>query len=1395
MARLVVAAAAAVVVGYFGGPVAGLQTFALVYGVTGFLDPNKRVLGPKLQDLKAPQANYGAPIAYIEGAPRLAGCFIWASDKREVATTETQGGKGGPGVDSTTFTYEIDCGIELAINRCQAIRRVWSNGKLVWSAADDSDSTTLAASQNTTSWRDIRFYSGAPDQLPDPTYEALVGLGNAPAYRGRSVVVIEGLNLGGSGQLPVLTFEVLSEADEDYSVLELARVPQDRSYIGGIPAAGLGDDFEMIVGEYVVVPFFGGSMPTYLVYSVHPDGTSELGSRYDVALGTTYGTGEPNAAATGNSDVSCIVVSDFAAAFAVCMFSDGSHAGPFDILGASGGGSGAQEARFSKVGNAYVFGSSQTGAGLLKKVAHFNGAGALVAVSAPLATYVDSLAISGAFVYALRANVNDLIYVLDLATMTLQGTIPSPLPLGLPTGASIQGDASGGLFYRCPSFGADPTHSGSIWSWDGAAWNELYTNVVDLCTSPGDATSYSQGARGFISQTWDITGFAVFRYLQARVAIVLPTLDQVVRRLCLRTGLLTDADIDVTELAPYTVRAMAVSQVATTRTTIESLMAAYMFEAVESDVIRFVVRGGASALTVPYEDLAAGQDGKGEPLPLRRRNDIELPAFVTVKYANVLNDFQDGAESGDRLVTSSTAVAVIEMPFGFTPQEAKRLADANTMDLAVSLLEMGPIALPRSYSHLEPTDVITVVDILGDSFRARIVKGTIGSGVMAFDLLRDDATVINSAALTDDDYVSSTLIRVLGATDLEVLDIPILRDADNALGPYVAVDSPGLWSGAEIQSSLDDTTYTAVTTLSDKTIIGEATTVLADFAGGNVFDEVSSVTVDVGDDVLFSYSRDDVLAGDGAPYLIGSEIIYARTAALQSPGVYKLTGLLRGLRGTEWAMGSHAVGDLFVLLQVSGMRKLTDTAPALNATRYYKGVTLGKSAAGVAGSPFIDTGVALMPFAPADVAAVPSGVNDITVNWRRRSRLESSFLSTSVVPLGETTESYEIDVFDGVTLLRTLTATTPTVTYTDAMQAADGVSGSTSLDFLVYQMSASVGRGYPGSTSGTGRHAPLPQISTVTVGGVFASGAPLYVVLGSTRFNYTSVGGDLTLSGIAANLAAVIDADANHTATALAGVITITGPVSLPEPLSVGLDAGDNVLSYAVTQTASPIVAGHREEFNYTVLWADSSVINPLSLLQVVATRISDGMNRNYSGTPTTSSPSFATPTLLDSIHTAFVASGDRAAFDLDNARIDDITSRFYTPLADPLNWTIALYSSDPNMILGSASRGVGLADIPVARPQISTITLSGTPVSGRIYRATLGGVNYDYTAGGGDTTMTLVAAGLAPVIDAAAAYIAGNVGPVITVTGAVANVPFTYAGQVIVSTVTLTGTITQTAA
>lgn len=216
MAQLVIAAAGAAIGGLTlgTGVIAGIGLTGTAIGwavgsvVGSMFGPKQKGEGPRLNDLTVTSSAYGTPIPYVLGSPRLAGQIIWASNKREIATTTEQGKGGGGGSEYTSYTYEVDALILLTDNVVPGISRIWQNGDLAWNKSASADPATIAASDTAPEWRRITFYDGNPAQLPDPTYEAAVGSPNALAYRGRGSVFIEGWQLGSSGQIHNETFEI-----------------------------------------------------------------------------------------------------------------------------------------------------------------------------------------------------------------------------------------------------------------------------------------------------------------------------------------------------------------------------------------------------------------------------------------------------------------------------------------------------------------------------------------------------------------------------------------------------------------------------------------------------------------------------------------------------------------------------------------------------------------------------------------------------------------------------------------------------------------------------------------------------------------------------------------------------------------------------------------------------------------------------------------------------------------------------------------------------------------------------------------------------------------------------------------------------------------------------------
>lgn len=131
---------------------------------------------------------------------------------------------------------------------------------------------------------------------------------------------------------------------------------------------------------------------------------------------------------------------------------------------------------------------------------------------------------------------------------------------------------------------------------------------------------------------------------------------------------------------------------------------------------------------------------------------------------------------------------------------------------------------------------------------------------------------------------------------------------------------------------------------------------------------------------------------------------------------------------------------------------------------------------GPASLPFTDDSYVAESFTPAGVGLRPYSVGhieqpylrgrtpgDLTFRWTRRDRsLFSDSWAAVVVPMSESSEAYEVDILDGATVKRTLSATTTSVIYTSAQQTADW--GSTlgpgdTLDVRIAQLSSLVGRG------------------------------------------------------------------------------------------------------------------------------------------------------------------------------------------------------------------------------------------------------------------------------------------------------------------------------------------------
>lgn len=161
------------------------------------------------------------------------------------------------------------------------------------------------------------------------------------------------------------------------------------------------------------------------------------------------------------------------------------------------------------------------------------------------------------------------------------------------------------------------------------------------------------------------------------------------------------------------------------------------------------------------------------------------------------------------------------------------------------------------------------------------------------------------------------------------------------------------------------------------------------------------------------------------------------------PGLFRLRRLLRGQRGTEWAMGSHVAGEDFVMLEAE--RLVTVPSGAAQTGMACRVIGIGIGDAVPAEAEIVVSGEALVPLSPVHLSVESDGAGGMTVRWVRRSRAGWAWSDGVDAPLGEETERYRVEVLDGAAVVRSVEVGEAAWTYSAAMMAADGAAGPLSV--------------------------------------------------------------------------------------------------------------------------------------------------------------------------------------------------------------------------------------------------------------------------------------------------------------------------------------------------------------
>lgn len=1122
MASLALGVAGAAI-GSFFGPLGTSVGWALGAGIGNWLGGGKDTAGPTLKDLKLQNASYGAAIPRGYGTKRIAGNVIDQSDLDPHEHEEKVGGKGGGGT-STTTTYSAS----LLIQLCETsyidgngalvntpiigIKRIWAAGRLIYGAGSPSTIVPMTV------------YYGTEDQLPDPTFEALRGVGNVPPYLGKAYVVFEDWDLTQFGNaIPPLEFEVQFTGNiglEYYSLWPVDwSFPEDGtsySYPSGLSGvdysvAGQVTMHRYRSGQNYPAPYDPSTSVFYESRTFDLNGNF-LSSVAQTSIPLSNYTG-PGIYASMNNGIAYAhwhtlldcrpwlgpnAYSTDVNTFAWMKDGEVTYTPALDIMCSASAGDG------QLVGE--LFGGS-VDLNIYQGGVFWNGNYYVPAGNG--GTTVPSIKRFPAPDGAVYTPDHDAEF--DLAPYTTDSVTVADFDLVIGndgylycnfanTGTNVP-PVIGGVGIKLLKFDADLNLLDQWFTTDAGVgsslgqpgyssvviWNGYYvtyevifgqpqyrmyrmgpssmTFIDSIVAEPvynGDSPPVGQTLSALIHLQG--TAYGAFRGGILTFGSDFITLGEIVADVSKQVGY-TSSQYDVSELTDL-VRGYVIAERMTARTAIDALRPIYQFGAVESNLtVKFKKWTGVVDVTIPDEDLGARpfEDDEVERDEWTRALESELPRSIDLLYCNVDMDYQDGHVTHARQVTESELDATVTAPVAMTPEEATR---AQQMLLLNAWVERDKYKtpLPRKYLYLEPTDVIAVRGIA----RRLVNKEEQGYTHVTFDGVAAVTSVFVTApaAAPPLGFVPQP-VPVPNRTDMVLLDSPLVTDADSQVGFNVAMAgrNAGTWpSGALFKSVDGGVNYAGVFSTSAASTFGVATTVLGDFTGGNVFDELNTVHVRLtaGSGSLSSSNRLGVLNGMNLA-ILGSEVFQFRNAelisVLGSTKTYLLSGLLRGRRGTEWATGTHYTEDVFVLLPVTNVVGAFDE---LGNTRWYKAVTTGATLASASVEAFVNTGVALKPYAPVSVGGGRNAAGDITINWHRRTRIGGAWSDNVDVPLSEDYELYLLNFYTSSTF--------STIVYSDfassetyAMSAADQTLNFGGLEdplYLDVQQAGAYGYGY-----------------------------------------------------------------------------------------------------------------------------------------------------------------------------------------------------------------------------------------------------------------------------------------------------------------------------------------------
>ncbi|TWD46990.1 putative tail protein [Agrobacterium vitis] len=476
--------------------------------------------------------------------------------------------------------------------------------------------------------------------------------------------------------------------------------------------------------------------------------------------------------------------------------------------------------------------------------------------------------------------------------------------------------------------------------------------------------------------------------------------------------------------------------ISSARQLIEPLIETYLIDVIEDGGrLRFRSRHAASLVAMPADVLV---DQDGEPLWMESRGDrTDYAGQAVLTFFDPGNHYQEVSARSRHVPGASAKLLSTSLPAVMEEAQGLALVESRLRDHRLSRRSVT-LALSPNHLQLQPGDVMHVPN--GPPGRFLITRID-DSDRRSLELREIAAPVSVQTPVAVPANIQSNRGAEVFAPLIQLMDLPRYGDGDVGTFARVAAFAKP-WRKIVLSSSAERENYATRAVVQGPATVGHLNSPLAAGVSGR-FDRSNRLDVTLASGSFSSASKLAVLNGDNRLAIKASngvwEVIGFERADEVSSGRWLLSGLLRGLFGTEDAMMAGASAGAEIVALNTAVTPLDLGSSEIGLTFNWLAEAAGTGLAPSGPFTFAGGVRAETPLSPVHLRAKWTVSGDIALTWVRRGRVNADNWALADVPLDEESEAYQLEILDvqGVTTLRSVRLSEPAYLYTAAQQIAD----------------------------------------------------------------------------------------------------------------------------------------------------------------------------------------------------------------------------------------------------------------------------------------------------------------------------------------------------------------------